>query len=414
MAGGEMTRLLRRPGYARYFAVVAATRTTGPMFSVAGVVLVLERTHSLTLAGLLVAAATLPGALTGPFLGAWLDVTSSRRRLLVLDRGVSIAAVLALLAATGHAPDWAIPAIGIAYGVTAPLSSGAFASVLPEIAGAELLDVANTFEATTINAAFIVGPALAGALSGAAGAAAALALQAGLDALLSVMIALDVNFELRPDTAPGAGLRGMRSAVEEGMRTLWRSPALRWNAITSVVYVSAWGTLNVSFPAFAESVGAGAHAGGYLWAAISFGSMVSAFALRAPALRLVPRTLIAGSFAAMALSVLAWPLAGGLGAAIALVALTGALEGPSLVALIGTRQRLAPGHVRGQIMSTVISIDLAAAAVAAALAGPFHAALGTHATLYAFAALTAAAAVIALARGSGWQAGTTMVGKAPG
>ena len=46
------------------------------------------------------AAATLPGAVTGPFLGAWLDVAKSRRRLLVLDRvmtGVALGALLLLV-----------------------------------------------------------------------------------------------------------------------------------------------------------------------------------------------------------------------------------------------------------------------------------------------------------------------------
>jgi hypothetical protein len=44
------------------------------------VLLVLERAGSVVLAGVTVAAAMLPGAITGPFLGAWLDVAKSRRR----------------------------------------------------------------------------------------------------------------------------------------------------------------------------------------------------------------------------------------------------------------------------------------------------------------------------------------------
>jgi MFS-type transporter involved in bile tolerance (Atg22 family) len=81
---------------------VAAARATGTMFNVAGVLLVLQRTGSLVLAGITVAAATLPGALTGPFLGAWLDVTTSRRRLLVVDRLLTTAALVALLLLAGH------------------------------------------------------------------------------------------------------------------------------------------------------------------------------------------------------------------------------------------------------------------------------------------------------------------------
>jgi MFS family permease len=169
--------------------------------------------------------------------------------------------------------------------------------------------------------------------------------------------------------------------------------------MTSVVYVCAWGTLNVGFPAFAVSVHAGAHAGGYLWAAISLGSMISAFAFRGQARRLTPRVLMACSFSAMALSVAAWPLAHGIAAALALVTLTGLLEGPSLVALIAIRQRLAPPQLRNQVFSTVSSLNLAAAALGAAAAGPLHAVAGTAATLLAFAILIALAGVIALATG---------------
>jgi predicted MFS family arabinose efflux permease len=395
MSSSETTRLLRRPGYARYFTVVAAARASGSMFNVSGVLLVLERTGSLTLAGLVVAAATLPGALTGPFLGAWLDIAHSRRRLLVIDRAVTFVSLGALLALAGHSPGWVLVAVGVAYGATSPLSSGAFSSVLPEVAGAELLNVANTFEATSINIAFIVGPALAGLVAALAGAPAAIETQMAVGVVLALAIATDATFELRPEHEADIS-KELRRTVSEGLGAMWRIAPLRWNVITSMVYVAAWGTLNVGFPAFAEAVHAGAHSSGYMWAAISFGSMASAFALRTPALRLAPWLLISVSFLAMAASVALWPLAHGLAAALALVMLTGALEGPSLVALLSVRQRLAPTHLRGQIFSTTTSLNLAAAAVGAAVAGPFHAAAGTTATLLAFGALMAAAALIAL------------------
>jgi hypothetical protein len=404
----DVARLLRRPGYARFFLVVAASRATGTMFNVAGVLLVLQRTGSLVLAGVTVAAATLPGALTGPFLGAWLDVTASRRRLLVLDRLLTIAALVALLLLAGHSPDWVLPLIGIVYGLTSPLSSGAFSSVLPEVAGAELLNVANTFEATSINTAFILGPALAGVIAAGAGAAAALEVQLCAGALLAVPIAGDRTFELRPANTGQAAQR-LLAAVAEGTRSLVKIAALRWNVIVGTLYVAGWGTLNVGFPAYAERVHAGAAASGYMWAAISLGSMLSAFAFRERALRLATGSLIAGSFIAMSASVALWPLVNGLAGALALIAFTGALEGPSLVALIGVRQSLAPPHLRGQIFTTVSSLNLAAIAIASALAGPLHAALGTTATLLSFALLMLAAGLLTLVTG----AGATVVRREP-
>jgi len=396
MATSESLQLLRRPGFARYFTVVASARATGTMFNVAGVLLVLDRTGSLTLAGLVVAAATLPGALTGPFLGGWLDVARSRRRLLVLDRLVTAGALLALLLLAGHAPDWLLPVVGVLYGITSPLSSGAFATVLPEIAGQELIAIAYTFEATSINAAFIVGPVLSGLIAGTAGAATAVEVQLAIGIALAVLIATDPTFELRPEHA-GARPGGVLHAVAQGFASIWRIPPLRWNTIISIIYVAAWGMLNVGFPAYAVSVGAGAHASGYMWAAVSAGSMLSAFALRRAVAGLGLRLLMGISFLAMAASVGLWPLAGGLAAALALIFLTGLLEGPSLVALISVRQRFAPAQLRGQIFSTVASLDVAAIAVGAALAGPFQASFGTEATLLASGALLGVAGLVSLA-----------------
>src|SRR5258708_24816600 len=146
MASSETATLLGRPGFARYFATVAAARATGTMFNVAGVLLILQRTHDLALAGIVVAAATLPGAITGPFLGGWLDVTSNRRRLLVLDRALTALSLTAVLLLAGHAPNWTLPLAALLYGLTTPLSAGAFSSVLPRGARPQPFRGATSFQ----------------------------------------------------------------------------------------------------------------------------------------------------------------------------------------------------------------------------------------------------------------------------
>jgi MFS family permease len=373
------------------------------MFIVSGPLLVLARTGSLTLAGLVVAGETLAGAVTGPLLGAWLDVTPSRRRLLVLDRAVTAVSLAAILLLAGHGPNWLLPVLGVIFGATTPLSSGAFSSVLPELAGEELLEIANTFEATSINAAFIVGPALGGVIVGTAGPAAAILVQIGACVGLAALVAGDRTFELRPGDGEAAP-SGIAHAVREGLGSLWRIAPLRWNTLVGVIYVTGWGMLNVGFPAYAVKVGSRAHSSGYMWAAVAVGSMFSAFALRGVTSRLRSRQLIGISFLAMAVSIAAWPLASGLDGALALILLTGALEGPSLVALIAVRQRLAPPHLRGQIFSTAGSLDSAAVALGAAVAGPLQAGVGTDGTLLVFGALVVLAGLLSLASDSDGEA----------
>lgn len=395
MASSDASRLLRRPGFVRYYATVAAARATGTMFNVAGVLLILQRTHDLALAGVVVAAASLPGAVTGPFLGGWLDVTASRRRLLVLDRVLTALALGAVLLLAGHAPNWTLPLAALLYGLTTPLSSGAFQAVLPEVAGSELLEVANAFEGASINAAFIVGPALAGLIAAVSGAATAIEVQLVAGLALAVLIAGDEIFELRPqhqETLPG----GVLVAVRRGLAATWRIAALRWNVVIDFFYVLAWSTLYVSLPAFAVKIGAGAHASGYMWAAVAAGSMLGGFAIRQRGSARSSAAFIGGCFVAMAAFGALWPLAGSLAVALALIFLTGVLDGPGLVGLISIRQRLAPPHLRAAVFTTATSMHSAEAAAGAAGAGLVHDAWGTNAALLCFPALVAVAGVIAM------------------
>src|SRR5258708_7201834 len=395
MASSETATLLGRPGFARYFATVAAARATGTMFNVAGVLLILQRTHDLALAGIVVAAATLPGAIPGPSLGGWLDVTSNRRRLVVLRRALPAVSLTAVLLLAGHPPHWPLPLASLLAGLTTPLSAGAFSSVLPEVAGPELIGVANAFEAASFNAAFIVGPALAGLLAAAAGPATAVEVQLGLGIVIAALIAGDRTFELRPQHAEPRPERVLH-AVGRGFAAIWRIGSLRRNTVVDCIYVLAWGTLYVSLPAWAVSVGAGAHASGYMWAAISAGSMISGLALRHLGAVLAPRVVIVGYLLAMAALAAVWPLVAGLAAALSLSFATRIFDGPVLVGLITVRQRLAPAHLRAQIFTTVTSMHAAVVAAGAAGAGLFQKALGTDATLLAFAALLALAGAVSL------------------
>jgi MFS family permease len=393
MRSSEMASLLRRPGFVRYSATVAGVRATGTMFNVAGVLLVLERTHDLALAGVVAAAASLPGAVTGPFLGGWLDVIKSRRRLLVLDRLVTALALSAFLLLAGHAPNWLLPLVAALYGIAAPLSEGAFSAALPEVAGQELIGVANAFEAASFNLAFIVGPALAGLVAGVAGPATAVEVQLFGGLALAGLIASDVTFELRP-VHQQARPQSVLQAVREGLAASWRIAPLRWNLVIDCFYVFAWGTLVIGFPAYAVSIGASAHISGYMWAVIAFGSMVGALVLGRGTRS--PRLLMGMCFLAMGVSAAAWPLAESLVLALPLILLTGLFDGPAFVALISIRQRVAPPQLRAQIFTTASSVATAVFAAGQASAALFHQAFGTTATLLALAGLFALAGAVTL------------------
>jgi MFS-type transporter involved in bile tolerance (Atg22 family) len=114
-AGG----LRAQPGWPAFFLAATLARLASEMFPVAVVLLVLDRTGSAALAGAAVAAATLPAVVTGPVLGAWLDRTAHRRTALASNQVVLGASLLAILAAAGRAPGWALLLLAATAGLTA-------------------------------------------------------------------------------------------------------------------------------------------------------------------------------------------------------------------------------------------------------------------------------------------------------
>lgn len=264
--------------------------------------------------------------------------------------------------AAGAPPDWTVPAVTVVYSVTRPLTAGSFLSALAEIAGADLLDQASAVEATNLNLAVVVGPALAGALAGAIGPARTVELQAALTILVAALVAVNPAFEARGDERATSVAHALRT----GLRALAREPVLITTSATSGLAAFSWGLMLVGFPLYAvRTLHGPSHASGYLWAAVAAGSVLGTFALGGrPRLRRV-----AGSYGALALSSLLWPLAAATVGGVALTGLTGVLEGPAYAGTIALRQRHAPVALRAQVMTTLNGVSQVAMAAGAVVGG---------------------------------------------
>jgi MFS family permease len=375
-----------------FVVTVLLARVSSAMFNTSGVLLVLARTHSAPLAGVTAAASVLPGALSGLVLGGWLDVATHRRAWIVFDQLLSVGGLLAIVALAGRAPNWTVPAVAVLYSITRPLSSGSFVSALAEIAGPRHLDAASAIEASSLNLAVVVGPALGGVLAGVAGAAVAVEIQAVITLVVAGLIAVNPVFEARPPERAAS----LSEAVRHGVGAVARDLVIRRTTIASALAGLGWGLMAVGFPVYAvHMLGAPAHTSGYLWAALGAGSILGTFALRG-----TPRLGRVGlSYAAVGLSALAWPLAQGLVAGIVLVTLTGFVEGPAFSGTVALRQRHAPPAVRSQVMTTLTSAAMVAGSAGAVIGGTVHNPL---AVIIAFTAinLVGAAAVAAPRRGA--------------
>jgi predicted MFS family arabinose efflux permease len=395
MTGTDLGRLRRQPGYPLFWATATITRLADEMFSVGVVLLILERTGSAVLGGATVAAITLPSIVSGPLIGAWLDRSRSRRRVMMLDQTLAATSLIGIVVLAGNAPDWTVPLVALAAGATWPLSFGGFTSLIPVIVPDKLLAQANALEATSFNFAVIGGPALAGTISAVADPAASLIVEATLTLGAIALIA-----RVPMDTPPSHTRESLVEIAKAGLRHVAATPPLRAVTAAGALNLGGLGLLTVAFPFFAlHDLGAERSVAGYLWAAFAFGSAIGALSLVRLHTRFPPERVVLVAIAGLGTMMLLWPLASSVPVALALIAISGVVDGPNLAATFGARQRWTPPDLLGQIFTTAASLKVGAFSVGAAFAGPAVLALGARGTLLVAAAAQFAAVAAGIALG---------------
>ncbi|HEX5896925.1 MAG TPA: MFS transporter [Thermoleophilaceae bacterium] len=384
--------LRAQPGYLKFLSAATLARVSDEMFSVGVVLLVLERTDSAGLAGAAVAAITLPSLISGPLLGAWLDLTGRRRTLMVIDQLVIACVLVALVVLVGHAPAWVIPLVVLPAGITYPLSFGGFTSMIPALVPGELLPPANAVETTSFNAALVVGPALAGTLSAVVGPEAPLIVEAGLALAALALIVRIPGLDSPPERADE---RTLWSVAGDGLRQILLVPQLRGVTAAAAIGLGGLGLLTVAFPLFAvDHLGVERSAAGYMWAAFAVGSTLGALSLVRIQRRFPPERIVLTGYAVFGLLMLSWPLAGSLPVFLALVSLAALVDGPALAAQFATRQRYVPPSLYGQVFTTAVGLKVGSFALGAALAGAVVTGLGSAEALVVAASLQMAAAAV--------------------
>lgn len=386
----SLRQLRRQPGYPALIGAATAARLADEMFAVGVVLLVLERTGSAALAGATIACVALPSLLSGPLLGAWLDLTGSRRAVMVVDQLLMVSTLMLLATLTGSVPNWCVPMIALIAGITYPLSFGGFTSLVPTVVPDHLLAQANALEATSFNTALIAGPALAGTICALTDPVVSLSVEAAL-----TLVAIVPIMRLPAVRARGrASASALRRTARHGLALLIRTPELRGVTATGMLGLGGIGLLTVAFPFFALDVlGEPRSASGYMWAAFALGSAFGALTLVRLQARWPSQRIVFGGAATFGLLMLLWPLAWSLPAALVLIAVAGMADGPALTATFATRQEHAPRDLLGQVFVTAASLKVGSFAVGAALAGPAVLVLGAQGAivLSACAQLTAAA-----------------------
>jgi MFS family permease len=392
MDRAAITALRRSHGYPQFLAAATVARLADEMFGVGVVLLVLERTDSPGLAGATLAAATLPGMLSGPVIGAWLDRTGRRSLIYKIDRLLLAAVLLGILAAAGNAPNFVVPLLAFITGLTLPVTLTGFTSMLPLMVEPEILPWANSVEAASLNVAMIGGPAVAGVIAGLAGADAAIIAEVVL-----TVVALALILRI-PDLNRGAAEEPLpvRQLVADGLRHIAHERVLRLASAASAVNNIGWGILMVVFPLWAAAdLGASRSASGAIWAVFAAGSLIGALGLARYQGRRPPEWILFGSMVVMAAGMFTWQLASSLAVALVLVFATAVVEGPATAGVFSIRQQRTPFGLQAQVMGTLGSVQVGAFAIGAAIGGPLVVAVGPRVSIVIVASAVLAAGAIA-------------------
>jgi hypothetical protein len=365
----------------RLLAAGLIGRTANEMTPVAVVLLVLARGQGAALAGVTAGALALPGVITGPVLGAWLDRARRPLAVIAAEQAVGAAGLAALAVAVGHVPAALTILLAAATGALQPLSTGGMTSVLTGLSDEEYLPRATSFEAASFGTASVAGPMLAALIAGVGGAALAVATQSVLKVTaMLVTVGAPGSGPDRPDAAQATEPIG--ATVAAGFRHFASRGPLAAVTVTGSLVMAGRGLFTVAFPLYAvHELGHGQSFAGVLWAAFAAGSAVGALALTRRTARW-PSHWVCVLGAALAGSALApVALVGVSVVAIVLLVIAGTVYGPSLAATFDVRRRFTPARFLGQVFTTAASVKNGSFASGAAVSGAVVAGLGAPETI---------------------------------
>lgn len=381
--------LWRTPGLAVLFTASTTARLANEAARVAVVLLVFDRTDSPALAGALVAALTLPQLISGPLLGAWLDRTHHRRTAFVANQVLLPVVLLALLAATGHAPAPVVLVLGALAGITAPVLTGGFTGLIGPLVPPGLLRRAYGAESTSYYVAGVVGPSLAGALSGWVSPEAAIGVCV---ALSTVALAAVLRVPMPPPATPATG--GLLADVGAGLRLMATNPRLRAVTVATTLNFGGIGAFPVVFPALSEHLGSTEAASGALFSAFSVGALVGSVFTAARTPRTGPLRLALIGIVGLGLAFVLVAVSPSLPLALLGVLLAGFFEGPIVSSTLTVRDQCSPAAMRTQVVTTAASIKFGAYAAGSAVTGHIVATSGARAGVWFLAACQLAGVVL--------------------
>ncbi len=379
---GFAVRALRSRNYRLFFGGQSVSLVGTWMTRVATAWLVYRLTHSAVLLGFTSFAGQIPALILSPIAGVWVD-RWDRHRTLVVTQALSMVQSLALagLALAGiiniHEIIWLAVFQGFINAFDMPARQ---AFVVQMVERREDLGNAIALNSSMVNAARLIGPAVAGVLIGAAGEGWCFLVD-GISYIAVIASLLLMKVMARPARV---GERRVMEELSEGWRYVSHSAPIR-----SILLLLAFSSLvgmqyTVLMPLFASNIlHGGAHTLGFLTAAAGVGALggAASLAMRKSVLGLGRR--IALTSALFGCSLIGFGASGVLWVSLAVLAVVGFSTMQQMAASNTILQTIVDDEKRGRVMSFYSMAFQGMAPFGSLLAGGLAARIGAPHTVMA-------------------------------
>ena len=356
---------LEVPNYRRYFAGQLISLSGTWMQTVAAIWLVLTLTGSGVAVGATTALQFLPMLLFGAWGGLLADRVPKRRLLMITQLLMAIPAIgLFAVTATGVVTPWMVFLAVFAMGSVNAIDNPTRQSFVIEMVGPGRVVNAVSLNSVIVQAARIVGPAMAGILIATLGVVACFGLNAlTFTAMIFALWGMDPRGLHTPPVAERAP-----GAIRDGLRYVLRTPEL----LVPLALMALVGTLGFNFQVvlpllakFSFDGGAGAYAA--LVSAMAVGSIGGALVNGAHG-HTGPRLIAGGAlaFGVLALLSAAMPT---LALEIPVLALLGAAAVTFAATINSTLQLAVSAEMRGRVMALYSVVFLGSTPIGGPLTG---------------------------------------------
>ncbi len=403
-------QVLRRPHFGRYFTGEAISSVGDSMSEITIVILALglatgdARPMAVAAAS---AAYLVPGILTGVLAGRHLGAVSARTLLLIDNawRGawLGLVAVLATDGALGLSAYVAL--LGLA-SLTRPLGAAGSRALVADLVADDDLFAANSLVNSTVQAAVMLGPAVAGVLAAIVGPGPVLAIDAVSFLLFAAVLLAVPASASRPRRVeePGGATASSPGTLAVGWRWRWAGWLAGYRTVVGLfaltaVFHALYGPFVVGLPLLVEQRAGGlptAAALGLLWSAFGVGAVLGGLAAGGRVSLASPRAaalIAAGWGAATIIVAVPAPLALAGGAMFA----GGVIYAPYLAIVNTVMQRQLPPHRLPEAGAYYSSVTGIAGPVGTLVAGGIVAGVGPTTSLLGAGGVLVAAGLLAAA-----------------